>query len=75
MASVPGICIAVLASPYIECDGQTDQPEWANVAAFELPNYVHTEDMVALLAISQRRDAPYLSAYEIDQLLKEAGFK
>lgn len=42
---------------------------------FRITYYVHTEDMVALLAISQRRDAPYLSPYEIDQLLKEAGFK
>ena len=53
----------------------------ANVSAgrgrrggFRISYYVHTEELVALIAISQRKDAPYLSAYEINQLLKEAGF-
>ena len=29
---------------------------------------------VALLAIAQRKDAGYLSNYEIDQMIKDAGF-
>ena len=41
---------------------------------FRVTYYVHTEDTVALLAIVQRKDAPYLSKREIAQLLREAGF-
>lgn len=33
---------------------------------FRITYYVHTENLVAMLAISQRKDAPFLSVYEID---------
>ena len=41
---------------------------------FRITYYVHDTETVALLAIAQRKDAGYLSKYEFDQLLKEAGF-
>jgi len=41
---------------------------------FRVTYYVHDTDTVALLAIAQRKDAGHLSNYEIDQLIKEAGF-
>ena len=41
---------------------------------FRITYYVHDADTVALLAIAQRKDSGYLSRYEIDQLLKDAGF-
>ena len=41
---------------------------------FRITYYIHSEEAVALLAISQRKDAPHLTKYEIDQLLREAGF-
>ena len=41
---------------------------------FRITYYVRDTDTVALLAIAQRKDSEYLSSYEIDQLIKDAGF-
>ena len=41
---------------------------------FRITYYVHDANTVALLAIAQRKDAGYLSNYEIDQMIKDAGF-
>ena len=41
---------------------------------FRITYYVHDSDTVALLAISTREDSSYISRYEVDQLLKDAGF-
>lgn len=41
---------------------------------FRITYYVHSSETVALLAIAQRKDSGYLSNYEIDQLVKDAGF-
>jgi len=41
---------------------------------FRITYYVRDTDTVALLAIAQRKDSGYPSSYEIDQLIKDAGF-